>query len=590
LLLGDLSPTSGNLAGYMPFKQQYGLIFIPVTGTDANSLSRIVAHEVGHGAFRLYHTFSSENPYTESKGQTNNLMDYNNGIHLHKYQWDYIHDPQAMIAWAMDDEEMAAYGNNCVFTEWIEKIRHAAQNNEKISRNYGINEALESIKLSDNSYYSDIRIYSRNGFNVTISENNVKIHEYERTGETLTYFQFGEQIDNVNNIPVYELEIITPTENKDKLYKYLFDKENWELEVRNHFINKMIDGRVAAVEFLDCLPDEYYKDITLLHRMDILNTLNEANNISEKWFGSPNEEGVAIQIIKTTPEDQVAELFNRLEQDGLIIDLYKKIDDVFGADNQTKFMCELLMLYYSQSQYYLNNCTEQTGYYCPWLQEESYSYSYNTIFNGNRINITADYSYLLGGSGYGTENNVITYDDLSPFSCIAVDFITVIDFIGIKGGVDGQIVPMPAIFFKWLNDEVIKREIEKVAEFSIKIAAFTFGAGEIAAADKAYKVILSLVSFVSSSQDLFFELTEINADNIENDNVKRFYSYWNNLRKPIPGANSVDDIIQSKLPLFYLLESCWNIINQENLDLKMIFGNDYEKIETTLNLISNHIK
>lgn len=70
-----------------------------------------------------------------------------------------------------------------------------------------------------------------------------------------------------------------------------------------------------------------------------------------------------------------------------------------GADNQTKFMCELFMVFYSQSQYYLNICAEQTGFYCPWLQDESYSYDFQTKFDGNLINITTDYKYLLGGSG-----------------------------------------------------------------------------------------------------------------------------------------------------------------------------------------------
>jgi hypothetical protein len=71
-----------------------------------------VAHELAHGAFRLYHTFSAENKYkiTES---TDNLMDYNGGTALYKYQWDYIHNPQTMLfAWAEEEEEgaMGVYG------------------------------------------------------------------------------------------------------------------------------------------------------------------------------------------------------------------------------------------------------------------------------------------------------------------------------------------------------------------------------------------------------------------------------------------------------------------------------------------------
>lgn len=154
LLLGDLSPASGNLAGYMPFKQQYGFIFIPVTGTNASSLSRIVAHEVGHGAFRLYHTFSSENPYKETKGQTNNLMDYNNGTHLHKYQWDYIHDPQAMIAWVQDDDE-AAYTNTPIDENFTILFDHVFKNHRK--NNYPYLEKINA-ELGNTEYEDDFKL------------------------------------------------------------------------------------------------------------------------------------------------------------------------------------------------------------------------------------------------------------------------------------------------------------------------------------------------------------------------------------------------------------------------------------------------
>ena len=62
---------------------------------------------IAHGAFRLWHTFSSENLYTAQQGTTRNLMDYNGTAdELYKYQWDYIHNPQAgIVRWLVDDEE-----------------------------------------------------------------------------------------------------------------------------------------------------------------------------------------------------------------------------------------------------------------------------------------------------------------------------------------------------------------------------------------------------------------------------------------------------------------------------------------------------
>ena len=92
----------------MPINGQCGFIFLNNVSTER--VARVAAHELGHGVFRLYHTFSSDNRYILPEGTTDNLMDYNGGTALYKYQWDYIHDPQTMLfAWAEEEEEGAGY-------------------------------------------------------------------------------------------------------------------------------------------------------------------------------------------------------------------------------------------------------------------------------------------------------------------------------------------------------------------------------------------------------------------------------------------------------------------------------------------------
>lgn len=75
---------------------------------------------IAHGAFRLWHTFSSENLYTAQQGTTRNLMDYNGtNSELYKYQWDYIHNPQqGIVRWLVDDEESAVIKNEKVTGVW----------------------------------------------------------------------------------------------------------------------------------------------------------------------------------------------------------------------------------------------------------------------------------------------------------------------------------------------------------------------------------------------------------------------------------------------------------------------------------------
>ena len=93
--------------GFMPFKRQYGYIF-------NNTEAQTIAHELGHGAFRLRHTFSPE-AFIANQGSTDNLMDYlpavagasGSNTKLYKHQWDNVHNPEKMIGWFEGDEESA---------------------------------------------------------------------------------------------------------------------------------------------------------------------------------------------------------------------------------------------------------------------------------------------------------------------------------------------------------------------------------------------------------------------------------------------------------------------------------------------------
>jgi hypothetical protein len=94
--------------GYMPLKQQFGFIFKYKQYPD--EYLRTIAHELGHGPFRLWHTFSNSNKYIQPQGTTDNLMDYANAsaLKLNKYQWDWMHDPEWRLYWFTEEDEAAA--------------------------------------------------------------------------------------------------------------------------------------------------------------------------------------------------------------------------------------------------------------------------------------------------------------------------------------------------------------------------------------------------------------------------------------------------------------------------------------------------
>ncbi len=65
---------TSSLKGYMPLSYQYGFIY--TSRNTSNTILKTISHELGHGAFNLVHTFSSDAEYNITQGQCNNLMDY----------------------------------------------------------------------------------------------------------------------------------------------------------------------------------------------------------------------------------------------------------------------------------------------------------------------------------------------------------------------------------------------------------------------------------------------------------------------------------------------------------------------------------
>jgi TANFOR domain-containing protein len=90
--------------GYNPYKKQIGFIFMEPLQASKDGFVTTAAHELGHGAFNLKHTFDNT---SIPKYATDNLMDYNGASKLDKYQWDLIHDPAFRIPFFESDEDAA---------------------------------------------------------------------------------------------------------------------------------------------------------------------------------------------------------------------------------------------------------------------------------------------------------------------------------------------------------------------------------------------------------------------------------------------------------------------------------------------------
>lgn len=127
-------PRNQATLGYMPRSRQAGFVFAAPHNGDATEFLKTIAHELGHGAFNLQHTFREHNL---PAGVTDNLMDYSNGTALYKYQWDYIHEPQTTIGLFEAGEEGASVRSKLIsfyesaaplldqpdYKSWVEKVK-----------------------------------------------------------------------------------------------------------------------------------------------------------------------------------------------------------------------------------------------------------------------------------------------------------------------------------------------------------------------------------------------------------------------------------------------------------------------------------
>ncbi|MEP2278198.1 fibronectin type III domain-containing protein [Maribacter sp.] len=110
IVLGDEFLNTKQIAGFMPLQRQYGFVFERYTGSGEltnkeeakGTISKTLAHEIGHGVFALQHPFSE---YGSSENATNWLMDYSNGDNLPHTHWAQIHNPDLKFYIFQDEED-----------------------------------------------------------------------------------------------------------------------------------------------------------------------------------------------------------------------------------------------------------------------------------------------------------------------------------------------------------------------------------------------------------------------------------------------------------------------------------------------------
>ena len=219
----------------LPLNSNFGFVFADACNST-QMLNRTIAHELAHGAFHLWHTFSSSNTYTAPQGTTNNLMDYNGTAdELYKYQWDYIHNPQqGIVRWLVDDEEGEMNDNKAAVVKILDAIHDANTKQEKHCK----------IKVNGNAFFThnyplgdkkiDILITKRDAGEMSIycGRNSCEIKPADRKsalgGVSCTTIKFSSYGDDKASTA---LEILVADDYADELAEYLFESRFEEVDL-----------------------------------------------------------------------------------------------------------------------------------------------------------------------------------------------------------------------------------------------------------------------------------------------------------------------------------------------------------------------
>lgn len=213
------SGSKRELAGFMPRGEQYG--YINTDAVKSENLPAVIAHELGHGKYRLRHTFDSEygSGAASRKGQTDNLMDYTSSqyksTHIAKWQWNQIYNPALLTeVWERDeDSELLGFASleqilELIHEANVKKLSYVSLNSKdnKLNSYNGPESKDYLFKLAGKEYsssapivmnyyiipseqtrgrYKQLREYTTFTFHKALLDDYIKTDKYKKSDEEL---------------------------------------------------------------------------------------------------------------------------------------------------------------------------------------------------------------------------------------------------------------------------------------------------------------------------------------------------------------------------------------------------------------------
>ena len=252
--------------GYMRLGGQYGFVY----STNA----RTIAHELGHGIFKLEHPFKGKNA---DKGKTTALMDYNEGQDFFYRDWKQINDPKVKLYAFQGQGEGEQISDILLLSRFIENIK---AHSFKIDYDYSKKElsdetinflpevTLRFSNLEDSGFYSSDKIKTTDGDELTLS---LWVGKHFNK-----YFNFD--ISNEGGLG----KIISPDQKSIRYYRYFNNPTSQDKEVLTSRVletnAQYFNGIIIQV------PNKY---VTIFEN-SVLNFANDKER-KERWLNALNK-------------------------------------------------------------------------------------------------------------------------------------------------------------------------------------------------------------------------------------------------------------------------------------------------------------
>ena len=353
--------------GYMRLGGQYGFVYLSPTLSQGEGVARTIAHELGHGIFKLEHPFKGKNA---DKGKTSALMDYNEGQDFFYRDWKQINDPKVKL-YAFQGQGEGEYKGKWLVSKILQQIRCYYLS----EKNY------EPISDSDLKYFDDLlpndsfesRVYQvslrgRSSYKVSvkflISKNRKWNFPKEIIGGTATPPGMGAftQYD-FGKLQILTTHTSAGTDNYS-FADYLSGKPL--SQVASNQQNSVVDSSKDDIVYLEevSVTGSYLEDgkiddtefeqlknsaicglahFTPQERIGLIKALIKRSSREA-------EEDLILDILHNIPEGQEQEFLTILStEDKLLADLAYSLDDssIFGGreDNRKRLINEILRIW-----------------------------------------------------------------------------------------------------------------------------------------------------------------------------------------------------------------------------------------------------